>query len=54
MAESVAVLHAPALTAKPRATTEPTIVRRLLIGAALTLICGVLLLPETRGRDLRC
>lgn len=25
-----------------------------LAGAALTLICGALLLPETRGRDLRC
>lgn len=25
-----------------------------LIGAVLTLICGLLLLPETRGRDLRC
>jgi MFS family permease len=25
-----------------------------LIGAVVTLICGVLLLPETKGRDLRC
>lgn len=25
-----------------------------LIGAVFTLICGVLLLPETKGRDLRC
>lgn len=25
-----------------------------LIGALLTLICGLLLLPETKGRDLRC
>lgn len=25
-----------------------------LIGALLTLVCGLLLLPETKGRDLRC
>jgi sulfate transport system permease protein len=45
MAESVAVLPAPVLTAKPRATTEPTIIRYLLIGAALTFLGVFLCVP---------
>lgn len=45
MAGSVAALQTVDITAQPRATTEPTVIRALLIGIALTFVAVFLCVP---------
>jgi sulfate transport system permease protein len=45
MADSIALRHVSIVTAQPRATTEPMVVRWLLIGLALAFLVIFLLVP---------
>ena len=45
MASSIALRHTAELTAQPRATTEPVVVRWLLISVALAFLVMFLFVP---------